>query len=431
MVAQRPQDADPSASNTADQRVGRTLGGRWKLGAVLGTGGSARVYSARHRNGRSAAVKVLHEDLARHPRVVRRFISEGYAANKVGHPGAVTVLDDGEEPDGTMFLVMELLHGESLAQRLERSGPLPLEEVVSVAIGTLDVLAAAHDAGIIHRDVKPSNIFLTEGGEIKVLDFGAARVRESVDFVTQSGTTLGTPAFMAPELAAGLVEDVDARTDIWAVGACMFQLSTGTLVHSARSANEAIVTAATRPVARISSVKPDISPAFATIVDRALEFERSARWSNARAMQAELLAIDTTGAATRCQPPSEPLSSRAEPRAPSGLRGSRRLLGVISVGGALVLGLVMWTRHQAARTTPAASAATLEPIEGPRVGTVAVPVSQTHAISPRPLVDAGAVVSRRELPRSSSTRHPPRPPASTGNPTSAESALDRILDRRK
>lgn len=205
------------------------------------------------------------------------------------HPNAVAVLDDGEEPDGTAFLVMELLEGRSLAKLLGERGALTVCEVVAAALSILEVLAAAHDNGVVHRDVKPGNIFATVDGRFKLLDFGVAQVADLASgVVTQTGGTLGTPAFMAPEQAAGRLSEVDALTDIWAVGATMFQLLTNRLVHQASSRNGMIVAAATVSAPPIRSLAPNVPIQVAHVIERALAFERCERWPNARAMHLAL-----------------------------------------------------------------------------------------------------------------------------------------------
>lgn len=289
--------------------LGRTLGGRWTLETLLGVGGSACVFAARHRNGRRAAVKVAHPERTRSPLFRRRFLSEGYAANRVGHEGAVAILDDGEEADGTIFLVMELLSGKSLAQRLAAGGPLAEGDAIAAGIGILQVLAAAHDRGVLHRDIKPSNVFVTDAGSIKVLDFGSARLHREDDLPTQSGTVLGTPAFMAPELASGHIEDVAPSTDIWAVGATLFQLVTGEIVHTSRSSNEALVAAATRPARSVLSTGCGVSPSLGFVIDRALSFAPTDRWPNAKAMRAALMRLlgsDTSTAHAAIAPSEGP-----------------------------------------------------------------------------------------------------------------------------
>src|SRR5262249_15598855 len=153
-----------------------------------------------------------------------------------------------------------------------------------IGVGLLEILAAAHDRGILHRDIKPSNVYWTDTGTIKLLDFGCARVWENPELTTASGAVIGTPAFMAPELASGDVGGVDARADLWAVGATLYQLLTGRTVHPARSLNEALVMAATRKAEPVTSAAPGIEPDLAAVVDRALCFAPSDRWPNARAM---------------------------------------------------------------------------------------------------------------------------------------------------
>jgi serine/threonine-protein kinase len=270
--------------------IGALLCDKWRLRRVLGVGGMSTVYEALHRNGNRVAIKMLNPEGALSSGVRRRFLREGYVANRVGHPGAVTVSDDVVSADGKVFLVMELLEGESLGARLRRmQGGLSVCEVLMVADQVLDILACAHERGIVHRDVKPDNVFLTCQGVLKLLDFGIASVRDlrelGVD-VTRSGATLGTPAFMAPEQARGAPDEVDGRTDVWAVGAMMFTLLTRRHVHEGRNSNEVFVAAATQPARSIADVAADLDRGVVEVIDGALRFERAARWPDARAMQA-------------------------------------------------------------------------------------------------------------------------------------------------
>jgi serine/threonine protein kinase len=272
----------------AKGRLGQMLRNKWRLDVLLGVGGMAAVYAATHRNGNRAAVKVLHAELSARDDVRSRFMREGHVANAVTHDGAVKVLDDDVADDGSLYLVTELLDGETLEERRVRYGGLLSEDdTLSVADQVLDVLAAAHAKGVIHRDIKPANIFLLRSGQLKVLDFGIARLRElsTASLATKSGAAMGTPAFMAPEQARGLWDEVDGRSDVWSVGATMWQALTGTLVHQGRTANEELLSAMSKEAPPILSVLPGLSPAVAQVVDRALAFEKEKRWLDAKRMQ--------------------------------------------------------------------------------------------------------------------------------------------------
>ncbi len=282
------EDAFESIVARAEGRVGSTLKGKWRLERLLGVGGMASVYEATHRNRKRAAVKMLHAELSMNTSVRERFLREGYVANSVGHPGAVAVDDDDVTEDGCAFLVMELLEGETLEARWERKGKrLAADEVLSLVDQVLDTLAAGHEKGIVHRDLKPENLFLTRAGVVKVLDFGIARVRElsQSGSRTQTGSMMGTPAFMPPEQARGRWEEVDGQSDLWAIGATMFTLLTGRYVHEAGTVNEALVLAVTHRAPSLAVFRPDLTFPIVELVDRALAYEKQERWPSAVTMQ--------------------------------------------------------------------------------------------------------------------------------------------------
>jgi serine/threonine-protein kinase len=285
------EDGELYARSSA--RVGTTLRGKYRIDRVLGMGGMAVVYAATHRNLKRFAVKMLHAELSIREDIRARFLREGYAANALDHPGAVSVLDDDVAEDGSAFLVMELLRGDGIDHLWEKGGQrLPLEAVLTIGERLLDVLAAAHAKGVVHRDIKPANVFLTEDGNIKVLDFGIARVRDVVasgGVTTGTGILLGTPAFMAPEQAHAKSREVDGQSDLWAVGATLFTLLSGQLVHEGENATQLLIRAATTQARSVISVLPGTPPAAAEIIDRALAFEKGARWPSARAMQDAIL----------------------------------------------------------------------------------------------------------------------------------------------
>jgi serine/threonine-protein kinase len=287
--------ADHDLSDGAKARVGTVLSGKYRLDRVLGVGGMASVYAATHlRNANVVAVKVLHRELSIDAGLRARFLREGYAANSVGHPGTVRVLDDDTAEDGSVFIVMDLLDGETLDARWERSGRrLGVSEVVTLMSELLEILAAAHARGVIHRDLKPENLFVTREGKLKVLDFGVARLREGSPTQTRTGAVFGTPAFMPPEQALGRTSEVDALSDVWAVGATAFCLLGGRFVHNGTTVEEILVRSATEPAPSVLEVAPDVPPAIARVIDRALAFNKRDRWESAAAMRAALLSADS------------------------------------------------------------------------------------------------------------------------------------------
>ena len=246
---------------------------------------------------------MLHADLSRNKEVRERFLREGYAANRVEHAGAVKVLDDdvvasGPE-SGTAYIVMELLEGESLQDRLERGPPLGELEFLAIAASVLEVLEAAHARGVVHRDLKPENLFLVRasadagaggapsGPRVKVLDFGLARLVQG-QAITSYGLALGTPSFMSPEQAAGRIDEIDGRTDLFALAATGFRICTGRRIHEAANPVDLVRKMASLAAPRVRSVRPEVSEACARVIDRALEFRREDRYESAAAMRADV-----------------------------------------------------------------------------------------------------------------------------------------------
>jgi serine/threonine protein kinase len=313
------------AVNRIRGRVGTLVRGKYRLERLLGIGGMASVFQAEHRNGSRFALKMLHPELARLPDVRTRFLREGYVANRVAHPGVTRVLDDDDDDVGqSVFLVLELLEGETVDARAARfGGTLPAAEVLEYVDRLLDVLTSAHDKGIVHRDVKPDNLFVTTGGELKVLDFGIARLLDGTG-ATRSGQLLGTPAFMSPEQANGHVRAIDGRTDLWSTGAVIFTLLTGAPVHAARTPSEQMIYAATTPARPIESLAAWVGRDVAALVNRALAFDREARWPSARAMQTALRATESYGSLH--PQPLVPTLVSGPPEAPSAPRGAPTVL---------------------------------------------------------------------------------------------------------
>lgn len=273
-----------------EQLVGALLDGRWQICRHLGSGGMASVYEAQHRNGKRAAVKVLHPELSANREQIQRLFREGIAANSVDHPGVVSVLDDGFTPEGSPYLVMEFLEGESLDDRLERLGrPMELADVLSVAVAVLGTLDVAHKAGVIHRDLKPDNLFLCSDGRVKILDFGIARLASAAGMsLTRSGMAMGTPTFMSREQANGDASKLDHRTDLWAVGATLFFALSCRYLFDSSTPVGFLAQLVTKDPPSIRQVVRSIPPRIGAVIDQALQHDLARRWSSAGAMKAAL-----------------------------------------------------------------------------------------------------------------------------------------------
>jgi serine/threonine-protein kinase len=217
-----------------DPRIGLTLAGRYQVEAAIGEGGMATVYSARHRLvDRPCAVKIMNAALAKNEVIRERFRREAKAAQKLAHPNIIEIFDQGELPDGSLFLVMELLEGETLADLVVR-GKVPVERSVTIAIQIARALARAHDLEVIHRDLKPENVFLAEtldGGDfVKLLDFGIARSMQD-SRLTGAGEVFGTPQYMAPERITSI--DAGPSADLYALGVMLYEMLSGQLPFDA------------------------------------------------------------------------------------------------------------------------------------------------------------------------------------------------------
>ncbi len=310
-----------SDAEVAAARIGRVIGGRYRLLRVLGIGGMAAVYEAQDPSGQRVAIKLLHPEMAARREVRERFVQEGTVAATIDHPGVVQTLPpEAAGDDG--YLVMELLEGETLRARVQRHGCLPLDEVLDHAEQILGVLVAAHDKGVVHRDLKPDNLFVTPDGRVKILDFGLARVLDGVpgERRTRTGVALGTLAYMAPEQALGRRAEIDGRVDVFALGATMFRVLSGRRVHEAESEAELLMAMASRPAPPLASVAPDTRPGACAVVNLALAFSREARYPDSRTMLGDVRAL-RAGA----EPPfatsrlaSRDEATRADGPAPSG-----------------------------------------------------------------------------------------------------------------
>lgn len=278
----------------AHGRIGAWVCDKWRLSELLGIGGMGAVYAARHRNGKPVAIKIMHLELVRSEDARERFQTEAFAANKVAHPGAASVLDDGITEDGSPFLVMDLLKGTTLSHVLQETGVVEPLQLLSWMDQLLEVLAVAHGKGIVHRDFKPENLLVNAGGPAYLLDFGIALVPGAPEKEpTHARCTLGTPNYMPPEQALGLWNDIDGRTDLWAVGATMFWALSGHHVQCFDVVEERRLGATGNPARSLGVVAPNLPAAVIALVDRALRFDKEARWVSARSMRMAVVEILT------------------------------------------------------------------------------------------------------------------------------------------
>jgi serine/threonine protein kinase len=279
---------------------------RYRRERLLGAGGMATVELARDEElGRPVALKTLHAGLALDGTFRKRFVRESQLAARLSHPNIVRVLDAGTEEGGEPYIVMEYVDGESLAQLLERRGRLHAPEAVRIAAQAAAGLAHAHAAGLVHRDVKPHNLLVAADGTVKVADFGIARAAQEAR-LTETGTVLGTAAYLAPELAAG--REATPAADVYGLGACLYEALTGRPPHEVGS----LVDLAARqqePVRPPSELVSDVPSAIEELVMRCLAAEPELRPTAAQV--ADALGNPTEAATLPLPPAHRRRSSRA------------------------------------------------------------------------------------------------------------------------
>ena len=265
--------------------IGSVLGGRYRLLELLGQGGMATIYRARDAQlDRDVAVKLLRPEFGQDPDFLARFRDEARAAASLSHPNVVGVFDFGEDASGP-YIVMELVDGQDLASILRENGPLPPRQAARVTAEVAKALHAAHVRGLIHRDVKPSNILVGRDGRIRVADFGIARAVSEAQ-VTLPGTTMGSVHYFSPEQARG--ETATAPSDIYALGIVLFEALTGARPFSGDGASAIALARLTAPAPKPSSLRAGVPTALDAIVARAMALDPSARYATAAAMAAAL-----------------------------------------------------------------------------------------------------------------------------------------------
>jgi hypothetical protein len=274
------------------------VGTRYRVVRPIGEGGMGWLFDVEHVElGKRFVLKVLRPECARRSDLVARLRNEWRALGRLQHPNIVAATDAGDTADQIPFFVMERLEGEPLSRRLRREGRLSIPVALEIAACILEGLAAAHEIGIVHRDIKPPNVFLVRGGGVKLLDFGVAKFdNPAAQVVTAHGVAIGTPRYMSPEQANGA--KVDGRADLYATGLILFELVTGqSPFEDARDTTDLIVAHLAREAPRLASLLPGVSPELDRIVAGLLAKDPRARPSNARELAAALRAI---GARARC-----------------------------------------------------------------------------------------------------------------------------------
>jgi hypothetical protein len=404
-----PADGSTLRSAAAgDDLVDSIIAERYHISKKLGQGGMGAVYLGEHvKMGQLAAIKVITRALAGDPAAIARFTREARNAAQIKHPNVCMIHDFGETPDGLIYMAMEYIEGESLADLLRRDGRLPLDRAARILMQCCDALQAAHDLDIVHRDIKPENVMITKARDgrdvVKVVDFGIAKAvtSESGQTVTQTGFIVGTPDYMSPDQVSGMV--LDGRSDIYSLAVVFFRMVTGELPFRGETPQDALMARLGATPLKLRDALPaaGFSPELQAVLDRALAQSREARYASAIEFgEAVVTAVkgDTgeatqptaTVAAALPQGTGEPARSVAQPAAtpetpqphagPSSPR-HRSARAAVGIGAVVIIGAVGLWRVTSAPTPGAAdaetSAAPPESIAavkdtGPTTGTVSI-----------------------------------------------------------
>ena len=389
--------------------VGTQLGGRYRLDAQIGAGGMSTVYRAFDTVlERQVAVKLMHRDIAHNPDQLERFRREARAVAQLNHPHIVQVIDAGEESDdahpgfSTPYIVFEYVEGQTLKERIRHFGRLDIPEAVAYAIEIARALGAAHERGIVHRDVKPQNILVDDEGSAKVTDFGIARTLEQ-EGLTADGRVLGTTDYVSPEQALG--HAVTGQSDLYSLGVVLYEMLTGDVPFNGENQVAVAMKHVREELPDVQWRRPEVSSALAAVLDRATAKDLSQRYQTDRELIADLeevLAIETaragqaTGEATqvlRTVPAPPAAASRCALRT-----SAAAIIAFLVVAGAVFAAVLIFAADRAERGTGNGRAA--QPA-APQSG--AVGRCRSARPPPRTTTRSGATASTPRRPTASST----------------------------
>jgi len=418
-------------SNSPDGLLGQTIDQRYRVESLLGEGGMGLVYRVTHAHlKKPLAMKVLRRENTRDPEVLARFRREAETASAIGNQHIVDIHDFGVLNDGSTYFVMECLEGVDLIDAIDLARRMPEERAVHIAVQVCRALGAAHDAGIIHRDVKPENVFLTrrDGTEdfVKVLDFGIAKVANGPKRLTRAGEVLGTPHYMSPEQCEG--DGVDHRTDIYALGVLLYEMVTGHVPHDADTMmgilTKQMYEDPVPPKVRV----PQVSDQLERLIMRCLEKKREDRYQTMREVEIDLRQVhggsravgpDTVTQAPAMTPP-RPRRPRVAPVYLGGLG-----VALLMLAGTLVLDAYSARRVGVDRPSPSETSAAANPPAATEVLTATADTRPDADPNGEPAIADTSEISDAETEgvRPNAMRHKPRLRAKTSPPHD-----DAILD---